>query len=56
MKDIDLPIIKKQLPRERHLPMDDYLRFIYLNLKYTADITASRKLKRLLSVNKAFSL
>ena len=56
MKDINLPIIKKQLPEKRHLSMDDYLRFIYLNLKYTVDIKANRKLKKLSSVNTLFSL
>ena len=56
MKNLNLPSIKKSPPQSRCLSMDDYLKFIYLNLKYTVDIKANRKLKKLSSVNSPFSL
>lgn len=56
MKKLKLPIIKESLPVARWLSMDDYLKFIALNLKYTVDKKALRKQKKLMAVNVPFSL
>jgi len=56
MEDLNLPIFKKPLPKPKHLSMDDYLRFVLLNLQYTVDIKMARKLKKLAAVKSAFSL
>jgi len=56
MDELNLPIFKKPLPEPKHLTMDDYLRFVLLNLEYTVDLEAVRKSKKLSAVNVAFSL
>ena len=56
VEKLNLPIIKGTLPGHRHLSMDEYLKFITLNLKYTLDIRALRKQKKLQAVNVLFSL
>ena len=56
MKGMRLPVIKKPTPQSKQLSMDDYLKFVYLNLKYIVNKKATRKAKRLLSVNIPFSL
>jgi len=56
MEDLNLPIFKKPLPEPKHLSMDDYLRFVLLNLECTVDLEALRKLKKLSAVNAPFSL
>lgn len=55
MENLNLPIIKGELPTGKHLSMDDYLKFVTLNLKYTVDIKNIRKQKRLSAVNEPFS-
>ena len=54
--ELNLPIIKGVLPRPRRLSMDDYLRFVTFNLKYTVDNKAIRKQQKLAVVNVSFSL
>lgn len=57
MKDLNLPIIKgEDIFNKKSLSMDEYLRFVEFNLKYTVNIEAARKLKKELAVNVPFSL
>lgn len=56
MEKLNLPVIKGMLPRHKSLSMDDYLKFVTLNLKYTLDIGRLRKQKRLQAVNVPFVL
>jgi len=56
MKKLNLPIIKGNIPAAKHLSMDDYLKFVSFNLKYTLDKKAIRKQKKLAGVNVAFSI
>lgn len=56
MKELNLPIIKGAPPATKWLPMDDYLKFIILNLKYTLDKKTIRRRKKLEAVNVPFSL
>jgi len=56
MEELNLPIIKGKLPAGKWLSMDDYAKFVDLLLKYTLDRKVKRKLKRLESVNRFFSL
>jgi len=53
---LKFPIIKGVLPGAKRLSMDDYLKFVALNLKYTTDKKASRKQKKLTAVPVPFSL
>jgi hypothetical protein len=56
MKRLNLPVIKGKTPSPRSLSMDDYVKFIDLNLRYTLDRKNIRKYKSLLAVNVPFSL
>jgi hypothetical protein len=56
MKKLNLPIIKGALPTAKQLSMEEYLKFVNLNLKYTLDKKANRKQKKLAAVNVHFSL
>lgn len=56
MHKLKLPIIKESLPSPKWLSMDDYLRFVMLNLKYTLNRKVYRRSKRLMGVNAPFSL
>ena len=56
MKQLKLPIIKEVFPPTKWLPMDDYLKFVTLNLKYTIEKKTVRKQKRLAAVNVPFLL
>lgn len=56
MEDLNLPIIKGTNFKKKWLPMDDYLKFVLMNLKYTVDIESARKWKKKLGVNAPFSL
>lgn len=55
MENLNLPIIKLRLPARKHLSMDDYLKFVNLNLKYTVDKKDNERRKRLSAVNEPFS-
>ncbi len=54
MDKLRFPIIKKPLPEPKTLSMDDYLRFVYFNIKYTFDRKAYRNWKKESAVNVAF--
>jgi hypothetical protein len=56
MKKLRLPIIKEPLPVAKCLSMDDYVKFVTLNLKYTIDKKTIRKQKKLTVVNVPFLL
>lgn len=56
MKKLNLPVIKGNIPKARRLSMDDYLKFVTFNLKYTLDRKNIRRQKRLSKVNTAFLL
>lgn len=57
MKDLNLPIIRgEEVFNKKSLSMDDYLKFVLFNLKYTVDIEAVREWKKDLAVNVSFSL
>lgn len=55
MEHLNLPIFKEKTHKARRLTMDEYLRFIIDNLKYTVD-TAAKKLKRNIFAGKRFIL
>ena len=56
MKYLKLPAIKVTRFEKKQLPMDDYLKFVCDNLKYTIDINSTRKLRSKLSVGVRFVL
>ena len=56
MEKLKLPVVKGRTPKSKRLSMDNYLKFVYLNLKYTLDRKNIRKYKSLLAVNVPFSL
>lgn len=56
MEELKLPVIKEALPQAKWLPMDDYMEFVNLHLRYTLDREAYQRLKRLSSVNVRFLL
>ena len=56
MEDLKLPIIKNWRQADKVLSMDDYLKFVTFNLKYTVDIEAVRKQKREMAVDVPFRL
>ena len=56
MTKLKLPIISRPLPRSKALSMDDYFKFVKLNLKYTFHYKDYEKLKRKQAVSVAFSL
>ena len=45
MEELNFPIIDGHLPVPKSLSMDDYLKFVMFNWKYTIDIEACRKKK-----------
>ena len=57
MNKLNLPIIS-QLPdfKPKTLTMDEYLKFVNFNLKYTADMKASRRQKKMFFVNVPFKI
>lgn len=56
MVKLRLPIIKGHIPNSRPLSMDDYLRFVRFNLKYTSNRRANKTWKKALAVDVPFSL
>lgn len=56
MKKLKFPIIKELLPNARWLSMDEYVKFVALNLKYTVDKKTIRKQKKSTAVNVPFLL
>ena len=53
---LKLPIISGSLPGSKALSMDDYFKFVKLNLEYTFHYKNYEKLKREQAVSAAFSL
>ena len=56
MKHLKLPVLKEKGRKEKHTSMDDYLRFVIGNLRYTVDIDSARRLKRKLFAGAPFIL
>jgi len=56
MEKLTLPIIRGALPAAKSLSMEDYLKFVNLQLEYIVDKKAVRKQKKLAAVNVPFSL
>jgi len=56
MKELKLPIIKAGGPPPRSLSMEDYIKFVNLNLRYTIDRKITREQKKLAAVNTPFLL
>lgn len=56
MEKLRLPVIKGPVPTTKWLTMDDYIKFVNLNLKYTLKRKTYRKRQKLLAVNVPFSL
>jgi len=54
--ELNLPVIKKEIPPSRWLSMDDYVKFVNLNLKYTLNKKANKRWKKVSMVNVPFSL
>lgn len=51
---LKLPVIQKLIPEPKWLSMDDYLKFVYLNLTSSFDRKSSRQWKRKLAVKVPF--
>lgn len=56
MDKLNLPIPKTGITLSKNLSMDDYIKFITLNLKYTVDRKTAREQKKLAVVNTRFLL
>lgn len=56
IKNLNLPIIRRTMPDDKWLSMDDYLRFVHLHLKYTFNKEAYNQWKKMLAVNIPFSI
>lgn len=56
MEQLNLPIIKANIPLKKSLSMEDYIKFVNLNLQYTIDRKIIREQKKLAVVNVPFSL
>lgn len=56
METLNFPIIRDKIVPKRQLSMDDYVKFVNLNLKYTVDRKANKKQKKLLACNEPFNL
>lgn len=56
MDYLKLPIAKKTSFKEKALSMDEYLRFVFGNLRYATHVSLVRKPKKELFVNERFVL
>ncbi len=56
MKKLNFPIIREPLPDAKWLSMDDYLKFVNFNLKYTFNRKIYKKWKKMLTVTEPFVL
>jgi len=56
MEHLNLPIFKEKTHKVRRLTMDEYLRFVIDNLKYTVNTAAAKKLKQNIFAGKRFIL
>ncbi len=56
MKKLKFPVIKEPLPAAHWLSMDNYLKFVALNLKYIVNKKAIKRRKQLAAANVPFLL
>jgi hypothetical protein len=56
MKELKFPIFKVPLQQPKILSMDDYLKFVQFNLKYTFDRQAYARWKKMQIVDVPFRL
>ena len=56
MKDLKLPSIKRGTSKAKILSMDEYFKFVQFNLEQAFDKKAYMKWKRMLVVDKFFSI
>ncbi|MBL7198395.1 MAG: hypothetical protein ISS47_09900 [Candidatus Omnitrophica bacterium] len=56
MEKLRLPIIRGRIPQPKSLSMDDYLKFVNFNLRYTLNKKAYRQSKRMMAVDVPFKL
>jgi hypothetical protein len=56
MNDFTLPVIKKTNSGKRILSMEEYLKFVEFNIKYTLDKKSHWKWKKKLAVNVPFRI
>ena len=56
MEKMKLPVVRNIPIKDKWLSMDDYLKFVIFNLRYTSDGKTGRKWKRLLGINVPFVL
>ena len=56
MKELNFPIVKITPSKKKILSMDKYLEFVEFNLKHNFDRKAYKKWKKMLIVDKPFSL
>ena len=56
MKKLNLPVIKGKTGIAKWLSMDDYVRFVNLNLKYAPNRNANKKWRKFSGVNAPFSI
>ncbi len=54
MDKLNLPISKGDITLPKSLSMDDYVKFVTLNLRYTIDRKTAREQKKLAVVNTRF--
>lgn len=54
MEKLKLPVSRKTLPEPKYLSMDDYLKFVNLNLRHTIKRGSLRQWKKRLAVNIPF--
>ncbi len=54
MKKLRFPVIRKDAPKSKTLSMDDYVKFVELNIKYTLDRKADRESRKLRVVRQPF--
>ena len=56
-KELKLPVIKGNMPPAKYLSMDDYLKFVIINLKFVAGCKIPAKnQKKMQAVNASFSI
>jgi len=56
MENLKFPIIKGVTPKAKRLSMNDYVKFVFLHLRYTLNKKEYKKAKRISAVTAPFSL
>ena len=54
MERLNLPVFSKKADKKRRLTMDEYLRFVLDNLKYTKNAAVAKRLKKNTFIVKRF--